>query len=75
MSSRSTSGQQYKLLDLTANFFKKFVDMSVMNLQEIKRAIVSQREEMEEKFSEDRIVKRESDISRLKGFLAFWFVA
>lgn len=71
MSSRSTSGQQYKLLDLTANFFKKFVDMSVMNLQEIKRAIVSQREEMEEKFSEDRIVKRESDISRLKGFLAF----
>ncbi|MEM3404129.1 MAG: ATP-binding protein [Nitrososphaeria archaeon] len=42
-----------------------------MNLQEIKRAIVSQREEMEEKFSEDRIVKREPEISKLKGFLAF----
>ncbi|MGQ9782195.1 MAG: ATP-binding protein [Nitrososphaeria archaeon] len=42
-----------------------------MNLQEVKRAIVSQREEIEEKFSQDRIVEREPEISKLKGFLAF----
>jgi len=42
-----------------------------MNLQEIKRVIVSQREEMEEKFRGGVIVKREPEISRLKSFLAF----
>lgn len=42
-----------------------------MNLQEIKRVIVSQREEMVEKFGRGYIIKREPDIGKLKYYLYF----
>jgi len=54
----------------TTNFLKKFVDINVMNFQEIKRVIVSQKEEMEEKFRE-RIIEREPNVNNLRQFLAY----
>ena len=40
-----------------------------MQLQEIKEVIASQREEIEEKFEKTKIIEREIDKERLKGFL------
>ena len=40
-----------------------------MNLQEIKKVIVSQREEMDEKFRVAKIVEREPDVNNLRQFL------
>jgi len=40
-----------------------------MNLEEIKRVVISQREEVEEKFKKERIIDREPEINSLKGFL------
>ena len=42
-----------------------------MNVDEIKKIIVSQREEVEEKFKLGEIVKREPDINKLRRFLAY----
>jgi predicted AAA+ superfamily ATPase len=42
-----------------------------MNLQEIKGVIVSQREEMDEKFREGRIIEREPNVNNLRRFLAY----
>jgi len=39
-----------------------------MQLQEIKEVIASQREEIEEKFEKTKIIEREIDKERLKGF-------
>lgn len=41
-----------------------------MNIQEIKRVIISQNEEMEEKFQSRRIIGREPGVENLKKFLA-----
>ncbi|MEM2073973.1 MAG: AAA family ATPase, partial [Nitrososphaeria archaeon] len=40
-----------------------------MNLQEIKRAIISQKEEMIEKFEKGNIIKREPEIGKLKQYV------
>ena len=40
-----------------------------MQLQEIKEIIASQREEIEERFEKTKIIEREVDRERLKGFL------
>jgi predicted AAA+ superfamily ATPase len=40
-----------------------------MNLEEIKRVVISQREEVEEKFRNERIIDREPEINSLKRFL------
>ena len=45
------------------------MDDHVMNLQEIKKLIVSQREEMDEKFRVAKIVEREPDVNNLRQFL------
>jgi predicted AAA+ superfamily ATPase len=42
-----------------------------MNLQEIKGVILSQREEMDEKFREGRIIEREPNVNNLRRFLAY----
>jgi predicted AAA+ superfamily ATPase len=40
-----------------------------MNLEEVKRVVISQREEVEEKFRNERIIDREPEINSLKRFL------
>jgi uncharacterized membrane protein len=40
-----------------------------MKAEEIKRVVVSQREEIEEKFKRENIVKREPNIDHLRKFL------
>jgi len=47
------------------------VDRYSKNLQEVKRVIVSQREEMDEKFRRVRIIEREPNVNSLRGFLAY----
>ena len=42
-----------------------------MQLQEIKDIVASQREEIEERFEKTRIIEREIDKERLKGFLKY----
>ncbi|MGC8948957.1 MAG: AAA family ATPase, partial [Thermoprotei archaeon] len=42
-----------------------------MNLQEVKMVVVSQKEEMEEKFKREVIIKREPEIASLKKFLIY----
>jgi len=42
-----------------------------MNVQEIKSVIISQREDMEEKFMEGRIIEREPDVNNLRQFLPY----
>ena len=42
-----------------------------MNLEDLKRIIVSQREEMEEKFTKLKIIGREPEIEDLRNFLEF----
>lgn len=54
---------------LVTNFLKKFVGTYVVNLQEIKRAIISQKEEMIEKFEKGNIIKREPEIGKLKQYV------
>ncbi|MEM5881235.1 MAG: ATP-binding protein [Candidatus Aenigmatarchaeota archaeon] len=40
-----------------------------MNIEEIKRVIVAQKEEVEEKFKKTKIIKREADKNKLKKYL------
>lgn len=40
-----------------------------MNIEEIKKVVVSQREEIEEKFEKTKIIKRELNKNKLKRFL------
>jgi predicted AAA+ superfamily ATPase len=49
--------------------FKKVCEYNYMKAEEIKRVVVSQREEVEEKFKRENIVKREPNIDHLRKFL------
>ena len=42
-----------------------------MNIQELKKIIVSQKEEIEEKFKRERIILRDLDFSRFRNYLSY----
>lgn len=54
---------------VTANFIKKLVNPMPMNTEDLKRVAISQREEMEDLLSREKIIERDVDNNKLRSFL------